>query len=80
MILLLSDSAIIKAGRLLVADTSENGKGTEIISPLPRFSIDPSKLCLPLEQAKLYSVMTHSTQENLLPVFENYLHRLLANS
>jgi hypothetical protein len=31
MILLLSDSAITKAGRLLVADASENGKGTEMI-------------------------------------------------
>ncbi len=64
MILLLSDSAITKAGRLLVADASENGKGTEIISPLPMFSIDPSKLHLPLSQATLCSVKTHSIAEN----------------
>lgn len=75
MILLLSDSAMTKAGRLLVADASENGKGTEITSPLLRFSIDPSKLRLPLDLAKPYSVMTHSIQENLLLVFGNHLGR-----
>lgn len=56
IILLLSDSATIKAGRFLVADVSENGKGTKITSPFTTFSIGLCKLHLPLDQAKFCSI------------------------
>ena len=57
--LLLSDSAMTKAGRFFVVDVSEKGKGTDITSPLIKCSIDPYMLRLPLDQAKLYLMMIH---------------------